>query len=251
MDWTLTGQPLRIGGHRGAPDVTPENTLVSFQAALDVGTEYVEMDVRRSSDGHLVVLHDARVERTTDGRGRASQLTLAQLQGLDASKGSDPRFAGTRIPSFAEFMAWMEAHPGFGAVIEAKAEGVAADIARAIVASPSRPHLAICSFRKGEILAAKRAEPSVPCVLLFHSDTPSGDPVKETRSCRADGADLPWQWLTKDIAADMRAAGLLVGGGTANDEASVRRLVEVGADFVDSDRPGVAVQARNALARAR
>src|SRR3972149_6976164 len=101
MDWTVRGGPLRIGGHRGAPDVAPENTLVGFAAALEAGGEYVEMDVRRSADGHLVVLHDPRVERTTDGHGRASQLTLVQLQTLDAGGWFDARYAGLRIPTFA------------------------------------------------------------------------------------------------------------------------------------------------------
>src|SRR5262245_19734930 len=105
MDWSVRGGPLRIGGHRGAPDVAPENTLVGFQAAQDAGCEYIETDVRRSSDGQLVVLHDPRVERTTDGHGRASQLTLAQLVALDAGSWFDARFAGARIPTFDELMA--------------------------------------------------------------------------------------------------------------------------------------------------
>jgi glycerophosphoryl diester phosphodiesterase len=244
VDWVSIGGELRIGGHRGAPDVAPENTIAGFQAAFEAGVEYVEMDVRRTRDGHLVVIHDPRVERTTDGRGRVSQLTLEELRRLDAGRWFDERFLGTRVPTFAEFMTWMESHPGFGAVIEAKADGVGAEIADAIAASVARPHLSICSFKRTEIRAAKAAQPDVPCVLLFHSDRPSPDPVRETRTCRADGADLPWQWLTSGIVRDMHAAGLAVGGGTANDDASVELLMSLGADFVDSDRPAVAVAAR-------
>lgn len=246
MDWSLLGGGLRIGGHRGAPDVAPENTLEGFAAAADVGVEYLETDVRRTSDGQLVLLHDASVERTTDGRGLVSRLPLAQVQGLDAGTWFEPRFARLRVPTLARFLSWLETRPGLGAVIEAKARGVGADIADAIAASPARRHLSICSFQRGEIAAAKRAQPDVPCVLLFHVASPSVDAVGETRSCGADGADLPWQWLTRRIVADMHGAGLAVGGGTANDAAAVERLIDLGADFVDSDRPALAIAARAA-----
>lgn len=60
---------LRIGGHRGAPDAAPENTLVGFAAAVSAGVDYIETDVRRTADDVLVLFHDANIDRTTDGHG--------------------------------------------------------------------------------------------------------------------------------------------------------------------------------------
>ena len=246
MDWTWMGRGLRIGGHRGAPDVAPENTLAGFEAARAIGVDYLEMDVRRSADGVLVLMHDPTVDRTTNGHGAVTDLTLAELQRLDAGRRFDDRFAGQRVPTFEEFMAWIEARAPFGAVIEAKAVGVGAEIAERIARSPAREHLSICSFHPGEILDAKRARAEVPCVLLFHTYHPGGDPLEHIRACHADGADVPWQWLDAELVGRMRAAGMLVGGGTASDERAVQRLLELDADFVDSDRPAVSVAARNA-----
>ncbi len=246
MDWSWIGRGLRIGGHRGAPDIAPENTLAGFEAARALGADYVEMDVQRCADGALVVIHDPTVDRTTDGSGAVATLALDDLLRLDAGSWFSPQFAGQRIPTFLEFLRWIEARVPFGAVVEAKAHGVGAEIAELIARSSSRPHLAICSFLPGEILVAKEARPEVPCILLFHRSRPAQDPLELIRACRADGGDLPWQWLDEELAVRLHRAGLLVGGGTADDEQSVNRLLALHTDFVDSDRPGVAIAARDA-----
>lgn len=251
MDWTRTGQGLRIGGHRGAPDVAPENTFASFEAARAARAEYLETDVQRSADGVLVLMHDATIDRTTNGQGAIAESQLADLARLDAGSWFEARFADQRVPTLADFMRWIEARAPFGAVIEAKSAGVGAEIADAIARSPARQHLSICSFRSAEIQAAKQAQSDVPCILLFHLARPAQDPLELIRACGADGGDLPWQWLDTDLATRMHQAGLLIGGGTANDEQSVARLLSYGANFVDSDRPGMAVGARDAMSAAR
>ena len=93
--------PLLVG-HRGACDCAPENTLISFQRAVDDGADIVELDVRLTADRRVVALHDETVDRTTDGAGRIAELTLAQAQQLDAGAWFAPQFAGARIPALAE-----------------------------------------------------------------------------------------------------------------------------------------------------
>jgi glycerophosphoryl diester phosphodiesterase len=85
----LSGEIIAIA-HRGGPGGTgaPEGTLAAFQAAVDAGADWLEFDVRRTSDGALVVLHDATVDRTTDGTGAVAGLTLAQARALDAGSGA-------------------------------------------------------------------------------------------------------------------------------------------------------------------
>src|SRR4030042_4999738 len=85
----------KIMGHRGASFYEPENTLRSFRRALQMGVAAVELDVHRTRDGRLAVIHDATLERTTNGRGRVRDFTLAELQQLDAGQGE-------RIPSLEE-----------------------------------------------------------------------------------------------------------------------------------------------------
>ena len=80
----FSGGKPRIFGHRGAAGVAPENTIVSFQRALQDGAPFVELDVRGSKDGEIAIIHDATVNRTTDGRGRVHRHTLKELKALDA-----------------------------------------------------------------------------------------------------------------------------------------------------------------------
>lgn len=90
--------------HRGASDRYPENTLLAFEQALELGAEAVECDVHLSADGEVVVIHDPTVDRTTNGHGEVAAMTLEELRRLDAGIRRHPRFAGQRIPTLSEVL---------------------------------------------------------------------------------------------------------------------------------------------------
>lgn len=98
LDWP---RPL-ILAHRGASAHAPENTLSAFELALTQGAHGVELDAKLSADGEVVVIHDPTVDRTTDGKGRVSQLTLAALRELDAGSFFSEKYNGEKIPTLAE-----------------------------------------------------------------------------------------------------------------------------------------------------
>ena len=93
------GDEAFIASHRGGGATAPENTLPAISAALAAGFDYVEVDVALTADRQPVLMHDATVDRTTDGHGRLSSLTLAQVQSLDAGSWFDAEYAGTRVPT--------------------------------------------------------------------------------------------------------------------------------------------------------
>jgi glycerophosphoryl diester phosphodiesterase len=93
--------PLKIG-HRGAAGYCPENTIASFKKALELGVDYLELDIQMTKDGELVVIHDSSVNRTTNGKGRVRDLTLREIQNLDAGSWFHHNFAGEKIPSLSE-----------------------------------------------------------------------------------------------------------------------------------------------------
>jgi glycerophosphoryl diester phosphodiesterase len=99
------GEAAFTASHRGDRSAAPENTIPALKRALDGPTAFVETDVRLSADGVPVLIHDFRVDRTTDGQGRVRTLTLHQLQKLDAGSWYSPKFAGTRIPTLESFLA--------------------------------------------------------------------------------------------------------------------------------------------------
>lgn len=256
MDWRARAIGLRVGGHRGSSAVAPENTYAAFERSVQDGAEYVETDIRRSADGHLVLMHDATLDRTTNGHGRVSDATLAALGELDAGAWFGADVAGQRVPRFPDFLRWIEERPTFGAALEVKAVGVGAEVARAAWASPARERLAIYSFLPDEIRDAKTAAPEVPCVLLLRlSDDPDAV-LGRIEACGADGADVPWQWDARALLSGMRERGLLIGGGSASGDQAADVLVQTGVDMIDTDDPAAmlsavwGIHARRAQARA-
>ncbi len=95
---------VAVAGHRGFAAKYPENTLVSFKAAIDAGVDMIETDVRMTSDGELVLIHDAFVDRTTDGKGLVMEKTFAELRALDAGSHKGEEFRGERIPTLGELL---------------------------------------------------------------------------------------------------------------------------------------------------
>ena len=98
---TITKYPVIIA-HRGYKAKYPENTLAAFEGAADAGAQMIELDVRRTKDRQVVVIHDETLERTTDGRGAVKDQTLETLKQLDAGSWFHPWFAGERIPTLEE-----------------------------------------------------------------------------------------------------------------------------------------------------
>src|SRR2546430_16980948 len=98
MNRWLESTRCLVIAHRGASAAAPENTLAAFRLAADLGADGIELDVRGTADGQLVVLHEASVNRTTAAAGRGAALPLDQLQRVDAGKKFGPSFPGERVP---------------------------------------------------------------------------------------------------------------------------------------------------------
>jgi glycerophosphoryl diester phosphodiesterase len=124
-----TGAPVIAVGHRGAVKFAPENTLAAFDAAIAMGARVVEMDVRMTADGHFIIMHDARVDRTTDGRGAVAKMTLAEIKSLDAGSWFAPEFAGERVPTLREALRHVKGRAAVDIDFKAGPEDSAARIA--------------------------------------------------------------------------------------------------------------------------
>lgn len=118
--WTQSKDNIYVAAHRGWSQKYPENTMLSFRKALELGVDQLETDVRITRDNQLVLIHDAVVDRTTNGTGKVADMTLAQLRELDAGSWKDPAFAGEKIPTFIELMELVKDHPTITLDIELK-----------------------------------------------------------------------------------------------------------------------------------
>ena len=92
-------QQVQIIAHRGAPTFAPENTLPAIRKALEIGVDMIEIDVHQTKDGVLVLMHDEKVDKTTDGRGYIKDMTFDEIRLLDAGSWFDPVFTGTKVPA--------------------------------------------------------------------------------------------------------------------------------------------------------
>ena len=126
--------------HRGATGYAPENTIAAFDLAVDMKADYIEIDVQRSKDGELVVIHDTTVNRTTNGSGKVGALTFEQLRSLDTGSFKGEQFAGEQIPTFEEILD--RYHGKIGILIELKAPelypGIEEQVAEALKDKKSR-----------------------------------------------------------------------------------------------------------------
>ena len=98
--------------HRGASGTYPENTLLAFQKALDIGVDEIELDLYMTKDDHLIIMHDSTVDRTTDGTGSISDLTLAEIKALDAGIAFGEQFRGERVPTWEEALELVQGKVG-------------------------------------------------------------------------------------------------------------------------------------------
>ena len=119
MFWSQSKDNIWIVGHRGVRALLPENTLISFQKAIDLGLNGIETDIHMTTDGQLVLHHDDTLERTTDGSGKIENYSYAELRQLDAGIKFSPEYAGQRIPRLEELLERI-ADPSFFLNVEMK-----------------------------------------------------------------------------------------------------------------------------------
>lgn len=118
--WTQSAENIYVAAHRGWSSKYPENTMEAIKAAIDLGVDQIETDIRVTKDGELVLFHDATVDRTTNGTGKVCDYTLAELKQLDAGSWKAPEYAGYQIPTFLEFMELVKDHPTLTLDLELK-----------------------------------------------------------------------------------------------------------------------------------
>lgn len=106
--FAVFGNDIEIVAHRGANHLAPENTRAAAQACIDLGVEYVEVDVRASLDGVFYIMHDSEVDRTTDGTGPLAQMNAADIDALDAGSWFSPEFKDERVPRLKEYLEWIK-----------------------------------------------------------------------------------------------------------------------------------------------
>lgn len=229
--------PLRIG-HRGAAGTHPENTMVSFRRAMELGVDGVEFDVHRTLDGHLVVIHDPTVDRTTNGTGMVMAMTLDEIRALDAGVTKGAEFAGERVPTLRELI---RSTPGeLRLFLELKAgsihyPGIEEDLLAILQEEGAMGRVQVSSFDHHALKRLHDLEPGLPLGMLVSENLL--DPVSMALELGCEAIHPRWEWVTKEMVEQAHAAGLKVNTWTVNHPFLVARMKHLGVDGIMSDYP--------------
>lgn len=215
-----------ITGHRGALGSEPENTLRSFRRAVADGCDEIELDLRVTSDGVLVVLHDAAVDRTTNGTGAVADLTFAELRALDAGEGEV-------IPTWAETVSAVDVR------IQAEVKAIAA--VPLLIESLQDPALAartlVTSSHADILLAVRRLLPTAETGLIFPRTPDVADVISLTRAAQAGTALCGITGLTPEAVTKLHHEGLAVTAWPVPDAKAFARALELAVDGITTDHP--------------
>jgi len=229
--------PLRIG-HRGAAGTHPENTMVSFMRAVEIGVDGIEFDVHRTADGHLVVMHDAMVDRTTDGTGLIMTMTLKQIKALDAGIKKGPQFKGERVPTLRELIAAVP--PNIRLYLELKAgsihyPGIEEELVALLEEEGAMGRVQVSSFDHHALRRLHDLRPDLPLGMLHAANLI--DPVAQALALGCEALHPAWEWVTPDYVQAAHAAGLKAIAWTVNLPFAIARLEAFGVDGIISDFP--------------
>jgi len=223
--------------HRGASGYAPENTFAAFRKAIAMGAGFIETDLQLSRDARFVAIHDATVNRTTNGQGAVHDLTLAELRRLDAGSWFGSEFAGERIPTLEEVLEFAKKHDvvfylelkpsgswgGEHALISALRES--SEIARTVV----------ISFDPMILAGVRKIEPTLMTGLLFEGKIVG--PLEKAIEIGARQLVVRGDLVTPRLLKEARERDLQVVCWTVNHPGHMRLLAEAGVDGIISDYP--------------
>ncbi len=236
------GQNPKIIAHRGYSHKAPENTLASFQKAIEVNADYFELDVQLSKDDSLMIMHDGTVDRTTDGTGGISDLTWQQLKELDAGSWFSEEFAGERIPTLSEALVLAKnSANNIGVIVEIKSSNtsVPKKIVELVKKLGMENRVVVSGFSLSQITLIKNEDPSIPVQLFATVNKSHIDNI----------AAIKGEWvgsggnITKDLIDYAHSKGVKFNAWTINSASQMIALKEIGIDAITTDYPAVLMAA--------
>jgi glycerophosphoryl diester phosphodiesterase len=217
---------LRIG-HRGARAYAPENTIASFRKALEIGADAVELDVRKTKDNQLVVIHDADVKRTTDGEGLVSELTLKEIKGFNAE-------GGEKIPTFEEALDFLDKK--VKVFVELKEDGLEKQMLDVICDMGLEKNVVLVSFLEDALRKVRELNAEVETGLIYAKHK---NPLKAALELKANYLVALYRFMHTANVEKAHENGLKVVVWTINTLEEAEQYAAKGVDGITSDKPDI------------
>lgn len=222
---------VKIIGHRGCKDLEPENTLRAFRRAIRLGIYGVEMDVHLSKDNVPVIMHDARLERTTNSSGTVAEKTLAQLKTLDAGEGES-------VPTLQDAIDVCKRNAVM--FIELKSPSSEKIVVDLLEKNAVVNDSVIISFQKGFLAKVKEINPDITTGLLYLF--PLLKPENIARSVRADLLCPNRRLVSAEMVERAKSEGLEVMAWNVDDEYEFKKMKTAGVKYIGTNRPDLLVR---------
>ncbi|MFP4656202.1 MAG: glycerophosphodiester phosphodiesterase [Candidatus Woesearchaeota archaeon] len=231
-----------VMAHRGASSIAPENSLQAFIEAINLGADYVELDVRRCNTGELIVIHDSKVNRVTNGEGHIKALTFEEISNLVI-------LDNTRLLTLDEALDFLNGRCGVN--IEIKSRKIDYDIADRILymikERDMQQKVMISSFNHKILRYIKHSSPNIETAALFVRRKSPGTFfrrlyymkkfIRKARHIGADALNLPHKFITGEIMRMAASNGLLVNAWTVNSDKEIARMLGLGVNAIITDYP--------------
>jgi glycerophosphoryl diester phosphodiesterase len=238
----MPAAPLIIS-HAACGGLAPENTLAGIRAALGLGVDAIEIDVRASADGVPVLMHDATVDRTTNGSGAVSAMTIEELQRLEAGGSTfEGRFAGEHVPSLAQVLDLIRERCTL--VVEIKQIGIASPVIDVLRGAAALSQAMVWSFDLETVTEVRQIEPLLPSILLL--DAHITDPARsfdDVLRRGLSGLSVHRVRMDADVSRGAHLRGLVAYAWTVDEVENQLRLRDCGVDGIVTNRPDLLIEA--------
>lgn len=228
-------------GHRGNASQAPENTLASFKSALGTPAQFIELDIWRSKDGELMVIHDDTVDRTTNGKGRVGELASSEIRKLDAGSKFNPKFAEEKIPTLEEVLDLAKHHKNV--VIEVKDVGAEEKALALVTKKKMLKNVLIASFSSKVGAHLQKLHPHAT-FMQFAWQAKKADAADaeglikgmDEIGCKILG--INWDCITPELVNAIHARKMLINAWTVDSPGEMKNLAAMGVDMITTNRPG-------------
>jgi len=221
--------------HRGASSYAPENTFAAFDLAIAMGARHIELDVHFSSDGHLVVIHDDAINRTTDGAGPVTGHSLAALTALDAGSWFDPRFKGERVPTLGAVLERYKGRAHVHVEIKGHSAGLAQKTVDLVRARGMAGQVTITSFQIAKLEETRAYAPELPTGWLVGQVSDAS--IAQARAMGLTQLCPRADTVTPELVSRLRAERFVVRAWGVATEDLMRQVVTAGADGMTVNFP--------------
>ena len=232
--------------HRGARAYYPENTLAAFKAALEMDADMIELDITLSKDNIPVVIHDEKLNRTTNGIGLVSDHDLEELKKLDAGYWFHEKFSGEKIPTLEEVLIF--AKDNIALNIEIKPEAVGEDhkggieeISLELVKKyEMEQHVLFSSFNYRAITHLKKLDQNIAAAILYErNQAAERSPSEQVSAHNADAFNCNFRKISQKWMDDLNEHNIPVFIYTVNREREMQKMIEMGVSGIFTDKPDV------------